>query len=108
MKDWSRRQLLKSGVALQAAVGEGPQGAAQQAKASSEPTGYKEGPQLRERLLLDFGWRFHFGHAADPTKDFGFGLGRSGGFQKTGDFLAPAVWLSTTVIGSRSIYRTIG
>jgi beta-galactosidase len=27
----------------------------------------------RARLLLDFGWRFHFGHADDPTKDFGFG-----------------------------------
>src|SRR5205085_9445311 len=26
----------------------------------------------RERLLLDFGWRFHFGHAHDPAKDFGF------------------------------------
>jgi len=24
----------------------------------------------RERLLLDFGWRFHFGHADDPSKDF--------------------------------------
>jgi beta-galactosidase len=30
-------------------------------------------PSSRERLLLDFGWRFHFGHAEDPTKDFGFG-----------------------------------
>ena len=27
----------------------------------------------RERLLLDFGWRFHLGHAADPMNDFGFG-----------------------------------
>ena len=27
----------------------------------------------RERLLLDFGWRFHFGHASDPAKDFGYG-----------------------------------
>src|SRR5215472_15790810 len=27
----------------------------------------------RERLLLDFGWRFHFGHADDPSKDFGYG-----------------------------------
>jgi beta-galactosidase len=36
---------------------------------------------------LDFGWRFHFGHADDPAKDFGFGSGRSGNFQKTGNFL---------------------
>jgi beta-galactosidase len=37
----------------------------------------------RERLLLDFGWRFHFGHADDPAKDFGF----TGNFQKTGNFV---------------------
>lgn len=41
----------------------------------------------RERLLLDFGWRFHFGNAGDSSKDFGFGLGQSGNFQKTGNFL---------------------
>ena len=34
-------------------------------------------PALRERLLLDFDWRFHFGHANDPAKDFGFSNGRS-------------------------------
>jgi beta-galactosidase len=53
-----------------------------QAAASAKPgTG-------RERLLLDFGWRFHFGNANDPAKDFGFGGGRSGNFQKTGNFIA--------------------
>ena len=26
----------------------------------------------RERLLMDFGWRFHLGHAADASKDFDF------------------------------------
>jgi beta-galactosidase len=41
----------------------------------------------RERLLLDFGWRFHFGHADDPSKDFGFGSAGAGNFQKTGNFL---------------------
>ena len=43
----------------------------------------------RQRLLLDFGWRFHLGHACDPAKDFGFGGGRAGNFQKTGNFLRP-------------------
>ena len=28
---------------------------------------------LRERLLLDYGWRFALGNANDPDKDFGFG-----------------------------------
>jgi beta-galactosidase len=44
----------------------------------------------RERLLLDFGWRFHFGHATDAARDFGYNLGRSGSFQKTGNFLPAA------------------
>jgi hypothetical protein len=41
----------------------------------------------RERLLLDFGWRFHFGHADDPSKDFGYGGSTWGNFQKTGNFM---------------------
>jgi beta-galactosidase len=41
----------------------------------------------RERLLLDFGWRFHLGNADDPSKDFGLGSGSTGDFQKTGNFL---------------------
>ncbi|RYY39133.1 MAG: DUF4982 domain-containing protein [Chitinophagaceae bacterium] len=28
----------------------------------------------RQRVLLDDDWRFHFGHAGDPAKDFGFGI----------------------------------
>jgi beta-galactosidase len=44
----------------------------------------------RDRLLLDFDWRFHFGHANDAAKDFGFGGGRAGAFQKTGNFLSPS------------------
>ncbi len=51
------------------------------------------GPVVRERLLLDFGWRFHFGHGADAAKDFGYNSGRNGSFQKTGNFL-PAAALS--------------
>ena len=37
----------------------------------------------RERLSLDEGWRFAFGHAADPTLDFKFGIDH-GIFSKTG------------------------
>jgi beta-galactosidase len=48
---------------------------------------------LRERLLLDFGWRFHLGHATDAARDFGYNSGRNGSFQKTGNFL-PAAALS--------------
>ena len=28
---------------------------------------------VREKILLDDGWKFAFGHAADPAKDFGCG-----------------------------------
>src|SRR5579864_7508405 len=42
----------------------------------------------RERLLLDFNWRFHFGHADDPTRDFGYGKG--GAFAKSGELFLPA------------------
>jgi len=39
----------------------------------------------RERLLMDFGWRFHLGHASDPAQDFGFD--DDGMFSKTGDLV---------------------
>ncbi|HEY3781388.1 MAG TPA: beta-galactosidase GalA [Fimbriimonadaceae bacterium] len=30
---------------------------------------------IREKKLLDFGWRFHFGNASDMNQDFGYGTG---------------------------------
>jgi beta-galactosidase len=42
---------------------------------------------FRQRLLLNFGWRFHLGDACDAAKDFGLGSGSQGNFQKTGGFL---------------------
>lgn len=42
---------------------------------------------VRERKLLDFGWRFHLGNAADMTKDFGFGSGQM--FAKAGEAVGP-------------------
>jgi beta-galactosidase len=98
MKTLSRRDLIKTGLIAPAAVvaaqGMGPltpsiEAAAQETvpvhlgDRNPGPTGG------RERLLLDFGWRFHFGHANDAAQDFGYGSGRTGNFQKTGSFLAP-------------------
>ncbi len=80
----TRREVMKSGMAVPAAAAAGTPELAAQTGPGSAPAG------LRERLLLDFGWRFHFGHANDAAKDFGFGAGRSGGFQKTGGFLSPS------------------
>ena len=97
MKTLSRRDLLKSSLLAPAAVaahGMGPMGAAIEAagiEPAPQPAGAMAKPTTlgggRERLLLDFGWRFHLGNANDPAKDFGFGGGRSGNFQKTGNFL---------------------
>ncbi len=39
----------------------------------------------REKLLFDFGWKFQFGNAIDPSHDLDFGYGQ-GDFAKTGDF----------------------
>jgi beta-galactosidase len=99
MSKVSRRDLLKTGLLAPAAVavvnGMGPLGVAMQAggnspeplPASSAARDSSGGGAGRERLLLDFGWRFHFGNADDPAKDFEFGSGRTGNFQKTGNFL---------------------
>jgi beta-galactosidase len=95
MKTFSRRDVLKTSVLAPAAVaasGLGPlstsaEAAAQEAAQSNSNSKAPEAGGERERLLLDFGWRFHLGHASDPTKDFSYGLGRMGTFQKTGNFL---------------------
>ncbi len=98
MKTVSRRDLLKTGILVPAGVaagqGFGPMGSALHSAAqNAEPLPISAVPEAsspaagRERLLLDFDWRFHFGNADDPTKDFDFGDGRTGNFQKTGNFL---------------------
>ncbi|MBN9658080.1 MAG: DUF4982 domain-containing protein [Acidobacteria bacterium] len=85
----TRRKVLKGGMTLPAIAAAGiPEAAEQAATGQAQALPNQRG--TRERLLLDFGWRFHFGHANDASKDFGFGAGRSGGFQKTGGFLAPS------------------
>ncbi|HEX3472015.1 MAG TPA: glycoside hydrolase family 2 TIM barrel-domain containing protein [Silvibacterium sp.] len=98
MKPFSRRDLLKTSLLAPAAAVAvntmGPFGVALQAAteapvplpASTARESAMQGAG-RERLLLDFGWRFHFGNADDPAKDFAFGSGRTGNFQKTGNFL---------------------
>ena len=100
MKNFSRRALLKTGLLAPAAVGMGslgnamviPGGLSEEATGAGvideTKTALATGP--RERLLLDFGWRFHHGNANDPEKDFDFSNGNRGSFQKTGNFLPAA------------------
>src|ERR1700756_2490073 len=101
MSKWTRRRILKAGLAASAAAAS-PVGALRLARqrsanieespivsgsARSLRSGFTQNRSCRERILLDFGWRFHFGHAADPTKDFGYGAPtRELTFAKCGDF----------------------
>jgi len=88
MAKWSRREVLKAGLA--ASAGAATAGVTQplaeavdslahrdQASGESSATDTQQPESKascgRERLLMDFGWRFHLGHASDPSRDFGFG-----------------------------------
>jgi len=75
MDKWTRRDFLKSSVAATAGDRALPLGsmAARGAHsgAAGPSTSPDAAPSTRERLLLDFGWRFHLGHADDPARDFG-------------------------------------
>lgn len=103
MPKWTRRELLKAGLVASATAGAAkgavPLFSAEDAvrpNASSMPPHPNDPSQdasaagavasLRERLLLDFGWRFHLGNADDPAKDFGFGKTRiEAAFAKSGE-----------------------
>ncbi|MDE3216066.1 MAG: DUF4982 domain-containing protein [Gemmatimonadota bacterium] len=99
MSNVSRRDALKTGlfVAGGVLVGESvTQLVAGTARADAAPLAAgapddrpADSPAQRQRLLLDFDWRFHPGHAADPAQDFGFGRGNDGVFAKTGYFFRP-------------------
>jgi beta-galactosidase len=76
MPTWTRRQLMQ-GVAAAAIVPTLP-------RWRNAPTA----AAARERLLLDRNWRFHFGHASDPARDFGYG--KDSEFAKSGELFSPS------------------
>jgi beta-galactosidase len=100
MSRWSRRDLLKTAFAASAsaitgnalgrlstsATGSGGDGLP---PASLTARRFNQtGSSPREHPLLDFGWRFQFGHANDAAKDFGLGARRRElQFAKSGNFL---------------------
>jgi beta-galactosidase len=88
MSKLSRRDLLRSGLALSATSLIARSAWARSAAAISDSSGAASaGAALapREQLLFDFGWKFQFGHGTDPARDLGFGNGQ-GDFAKTGEF----------------------
>ncbi len=89
MSSLTRRDLLRSGLALSAStlvagsvdrahvlLAGYPTAASAEAMAAVAP---------RERLLFDFGWKFFQGNGTDPLHDLGFGMGQ-GDFAKSGEF----------------------
>src|SRR2546426_11133760 len=84
-----RRDFLKASGAGLAAAALNPSwkaAAAQRSDNVAPPDERSSSP--RERLSLDFGWHFQFGHAVDAVKDFGLGARRRElQFAKSGGFL---------------------
>ena len=81
--DLTRRDLLKTSLAAPAAAAAATETATNEgAPKQAAPLATAVPTSSRERLLLDFGWRFHFGHATDAAQDFNF----RGNFSKTGNF----------------------
>jgi len=90
MSSLSRRDLLRSGLAL-SATSLLPGNALARVNALLET--YPNAPSAeaasaiapREHLLFDFNWKFAVGNADDPARDLGFGKDQ-GDFAKSGDF----------------------
>jgi beta-galactosidase len=72
MVEFSRRQTLAATAAL-AATASSARAATRPAATPPVPAPLPIDLGPRERLSLDFGWRFALGHAQDPARDFGFG-----------------------------------
>ncbi|HEV2287733.1 MAG TPA: beta-galactosidase GalA [Candidatus Acidoferrales bacterium] len=91
MTSWTRRELLQIGAMAPAAGGLMAQDLTRSPLQNTEQSADREAPgsdKVRERLLLDFNWRFHFGNADDPEQDFHFGDWSA--FAKTGEFFLPS------------------
>lgn len=72
----NRRDVLRGAIAL---------GLQSLVSSNSWALGLSGTVAPRERLLLDFDWKFQFGHASDPLRDLGFGADQDD-FSKTGSF----------------------
>src|SRR5581483_6644479 len=95
MGKWTRREILKTGIIASAASAFSLKASGQpqvdSATLSEKAVFVQPSPSPRKKELLDFGWRFHLGHATDPALDFGFGASsREGIFAKTYRLAAPS------------------
>jgi beta-galactosidase len=88
MSSLTRRDLLRSGLALSAST----LTAGSLRRANALVARYGRGSaeasaavSPREHLLFDFGWKFFQGNGDDPRRDLGFGMNQ-GDFSKSGGF----------------------
>lgn len=84
MTDLTRRGLLSTGAVGALAASQAEPAAAQTRRAYRN-----DAPSPRQRLLMDFDWRFALGHASELTRDFNFGLNQRT-FAKQGANVASA------------------
>ncbi len=102
MTSFSRRDLFRSGIALYASslfggISSGRRNALFAAYPSTPSTDALSAIAPRERLLFDFGWKFFFGNANDPSRDLGFGreqsdFAKSGGFEFATERFDDSAW----------------
>ncbi len=88
MSSFTRRDLIRSGVALSAsalAVGRLSRIEKLLAANAFPDLSLENAASPRQRLLFDFGWKFLQGHGCDPLRDLNFGMDQ-GDFAKSGDF----------------------
>ncbi|MCB0633041.1 MAG: beta galactosidase jelly roll domain-containing protein, partial [Lewinella sp.] len=50
---------------------------------------WAQSPNPRQHLNFDTGWKFHFGHAQNPDKDFNYGVANI--FKKSGEAVGTAI-----------------
>jgi beta-galactosidase len=83
--DVSRRTLLRTGLAVGVSSLLDSSAMARAEALLGAGGGLETVMAPRERLLMDFGWKFMLGNANDPAKDLGFGE-KQDAFSKSGDF----------------------
>src|SRR5215813_9337230 len=87
MSSFTRRDLLRAGVAVSAVSLTTKSWLGRANAMLADATAYVGFAPIapRERLLMDFDWKFQFGHGSDPVRDLGLGV-KQEDFAKSGEF----------------------
>jgi beta-galactosidase len=85
MPSFTRRELIRAGAVVSATSFASKISRASLLLAEMPGADAPGAVAPRERLLMDFDWKFQFGHGSDPARDLGFGS-KQEDFAKSGDF----------------------